>query len=284
VKVSVIVPCYNGEAYVAACLEALLAQTYPRGSYEVILVDNGSTDRTGEIARRYPVRVVVEAEKRGAYAARNAGVRVATGSILAFTDSDCEGCSTWIERVAAVLEAPGVSIVLGARRFASESLILRMLADYEVEKARYVFSRDDVSVYYAYTNNMAVRREVYEQAGPFVELQRGADVVFMSRAVAAFGCSAVRFSPDLVVRHLEIDRWYSWHRKMFIYGRSYSGYHRISHTRPLQYASRFEILRRTAKQHGYGLLRRNLMLASGVMATVAYGVGKAVGGRAAPPE
>ena len=281
--ISVIVPCYNGERYVRACLEALLAQSYPRDRYEVILVDNGSTDRTAELARRFPV-TVVEAPKRGSYAARNAGIRAASGGILAFTDSDCEVSPTWLERVAASLAEPGVVAVLGARRFARETLVLTTIADYEIEKARYVFSRNDASVYYAYTNNMAVRREVYERAGPFVEMARGADVVFMSRIVEAYGCDAVRFAPGLVVRHLEIDRWYSWHRKMFIYGRSYANYRRLSHTRPLRYSSRVEILRRTAEVHGYGFVRTNCLLAFGVMATLAFGVGKAIGGRAAAPK
>ena len=80
--ISVIVPCYNCERYIRPCLEALLAQSYPLDRYEVILVDNGSTDSSASLARLYQNVTVIEASARGAYAARNAGVRASTGPIL----------------------------------------------------------------------------------------------------------------------------------------------------------------------------------------------------------
>jgi glycosyltransferase involved in cell wall biosynthesis len=275
--ISVIVPCYNNEQYVRPCLESLLAQTYPRDSYEVILVDNGSTDRSAEIAGSYPTVTLIRASKQGSYAARNAGVRASSAPILAFTDSDCEVCPTWLEQIGAAMEDPGTTVVLGARRFAHEAFLLSTLANYEIEKARFVFSRDDASRYYAYTNNLAARREAYDRAGPFVEILRGGDVVFVSRVLQAYGCDSVRFIPELLVRHLEIYRWFHWHRKMFIYGKSYENYRELSRTRPLDWADRLEILRRTAHRHHYGLARSLLMLTSGVAATAAYALGRTVG-------
>jgi glycosyltransferase involved in cell wall biosynthesis len=272
--ISVVVPCYNNEKYVRLCLEALLAQSYPRDRYEIVLVDNRSTDRSADLAREFRPVTVLEASKQGSYAARNVGVRATSAPILAFTDSDCEVCPTWLEQIAAAMGDAEAGVLLGARRFARETLVLSTLADYEIEKARYVFSQNDAGLYYAYTNNMAVRREVYQQVGPFVEIERGADVIFVSRVVKTLGCAAVRFRPELQVRHLEIDRWFDWHRKMFLYGRSYQTYREMSHTRPLGYASRLEILRRTARRHRYGLLRSSLALVSGVAATVAYAVGR----------
>jgi glycosyltransferase involved in cell wall biosynthesis len=281
--VSVIVPCLDSKRYIGACLEALLAQTFPRDRYEVILVDNGSTDRSVEIAREYargnPVRVLVEGARRGSYAARNTGVRAARGRILAFTDSDCEVCPTWLERIAAGLAGRGASVLLGARRFARESLVLATLADYEMEKARWVFSQRDARLYYAYTNNMAVTRAAFEQAGPFVEMPRGADVVFVSRVLAVAGCDAVSFDADLMLRHLEIDRFYDWHRKMFLYGRSYRGYKTLSGTRPLGLKARLTILRRNAVRNRYGFARAVLSFASGVAAAAAYEAGRRLGAR-----
>lgn len=88
--VSVIIPIYNVELYLRRCLDSVLAQTYQ--NLEIILVDDGSPDRCGEICDEYAkadsrVRVIHQTNQ-GLSAARNAGIDVATGSFLAFIDSD----------------------------------------------------------------------------------------------------------------------------------------------------------------------------------------------------
>lgn len=95
-KLSFIVPCLNAERTISHCLESILAQTLTRESYEVIVVDNGSTDNTAQLARQYPVRIIFE-NKRGAAAARNAGIAVARGKYLAFVDSDVRLDANWAE-------------------------------------------------------------------------------------------------------------------------------------------------------------------------------------------
>jgi len=94
--VSVTVPVLNRENDIGRCLNSLLALDYP--SFEVIVVDNGSTDKTQEIVSRYPVKMVVE-QKGGAYAARNTGTEFARGEIIAFTDSDCVADRDWLKNL-----------------------------------------------------------------------------------------------------------------------------------------------------------------------------------------
>jgi glycosyltransferase involved in cell wall biosynthesis len=84
-RVSVIVPTYNEEQYIGDCLKTLLAQSHP--DYETIIVDDGSTDRTVDIARSFGVKVIQQ-NHRGPGVARNAGVQQATGEILSFLDAD----------------------------------------------------------------------------------------------------------------------------------------------------------------------------------------------------
>lgn len=89
-KVSVIVPVYNGQKYLSACIEALLGQKRPL--YEILIVDDGSTDESGAIADRYAgeyssVRVIHQ-ENRGVCAARNRGIREAAGEYIGFCDQD----------------------------------------------------------------------------------------------------------------------------------------------------------------------------------------------------
>lgn len=83
--VSVIVPCYNGAAFLEEALRSALAQSY--GEVEVVVVDDGSTDSTAEIARRFPVRYIRQ-ENRGLSEARNTGIRESKGSYLVFLDAD----------------------------------------------------------------------------------------------------------------------------------------------------------------------------------------------------
>ena len=98
--VSVIVCTRNGNPRIAACLAALERQTLP--PHEVIVVDDGSTDGTADmVAVRFPEAILLRLEPGGLSAARNAGAEVAKGSILAFTDDDCEPDEAWLAGIAA---------------------------------------------------------------------------------------------------------------------------------------------------------------------------------------
>lgn len=112
---SVVVPVYNVERYLAACLTSVLDQSHR--DLEVVVVDDGSTDRSGEIADRFAaadprVRVVHQANA-GLGAARNTGTRLAVGRYLAFADSDDVVCSGAYEHLIGALEATGSDLAIG---------------------------------------------------------------------------------------------------------------------------------------------------------------------------
>jgi glycosyltransferase involved in cell wall biosynthesis len=113
VKVSVIIPVYNGERHVRATLESVFAQTYPL--HEIITVDDGSTDSSPEILRSYGERLsVVRQENQGAAAARNTGLDHATGDAIAFLDQDDLWPADRTQRlVDALLADPEMGIVVG---------------------------------------------------------------------------------------------------------------------------------------------------------------------------
>ncbi|MGA7762788.1 MAG: glycosyltransferase, partial [Candidatus Binataceae bacterium] len=92
-KASIVVPAYNAAATLGECLDSLAHLNYP--DYEIIVVDDGSSDSTGEVAARTGVRVL-RAEHRGLAAARNSGIQAAAGSCVAFIDADARADSDWL--------------------------------------------------------------------------------------------------------------------------------------------------------------------------------------------
>lgn len=95
-KVSVVVCAYNAEITMEECMESLRFDRVRYPNYEVIVVDDGSTDRTRAIAERYPEYRLISHENRGLSVARNEGILAATGEIVAFTDSDCAVDPEWL--------------------------------------------------------------------------------------------------------------------------------------------------------------------------------------------
>ncbi len=94
-KVSVIIPALNEEKNIGKTLDAILSSDYP--NFEVIVSDNGSTDKTSEVAKVKGVKVVRE-ERKGTLWAREAGRKISSGKILAFLDADCLPENDWLSR------------------------------------------------------------------------------------------------------------------------------------------------------------------------------------------
>ena len=112
--VSVIIPVFNDSERLQKCLAALDKQTYPQNLYEVIVVDNASDQSIEEMVNQFEQAIATYESQPGSYAARNQGIKLARGEILAFTDSDCLPTTNWIEKgVEALLNEPKYTIVGG---------------------------------------------------------------------------------------------------------------------------------------------------------------------------
>ncbi len=111
-RVSVVVACYNGERTLTACLDSLERLNYP--NYEIIFVDDGSTDGTAKIAAQHPRALCFKHEKNlGLSVARNTGISAATGEIVAFTDADCRADEDWLYYLVGDLEESGFAGIGG---------------------------------------------------------------------------------------------------------------------------------------------------------------------------
>jgi glycosyltransferase involved in cell wall biosynthesis len=165
-RVSVVIPVYNLRTFLPQAIDSALAQTVP---VEVIVVDDGSTDGSGDVAAGYGARVtVVRQENRGLSAARNAGIARATGALLQFLDADDRLLPEKAASAVAVFDAdPAAGLVYSGCRFVDETN--RVLPQHG-------WSRDEGAVLPQLVlgnliNPVAaiVRRELVEAAGGFDE-------------------------------------------------------------------------------------------------------------------
>jgi glycosyltransferase AglE len=196
--VSVIVPVYNDPDRVVRCLRALTHQTYPKDRYEVIVIDNGSTDATTEAVARQPVKLLVEARVRSSYAARNRGLQGARGEVIAFTDADCEPVPEWLEEGVRALESEEADLVGGHVRFVhsarpSGSELFDAIAHMQQET-----SIRDWKV--AKTANLFTRAAVFKAIGHFSGTVRSGGDVSWTRRATSRGFRLV-YAPRAVVSH-----------------------------------------------------------------------------------
>ena len=241
--ISVIVPVRNAAATLGNCLDALLSQDLNPESYEVIVVDNQSTDDSVAVAERYQGVRVLSESRPSAYKARNCGLRAAAGKLIAFTDADCIPKKDWLSCLTKYLAGSHAKIVMGRDIPTGPTTAIRLLGNYDHSKEIFVMSSSDTSLYYGHTNCMMTRREIFDEVGFFDERPRGADVIFVQRVLSLYGTEAVLYQPDAVVDHTEIQSAFVYFKKAFIYGRSARSYGRVVSARPLRNTERLKIFR-----------------------------------------
>lgn len=113
-RFSIVIPVHNNASDLSACLESVRRQAFDRSCYEVIVVDNNSTDDTRKVAASFGVMVLEEKDFQSSYAARNRGIRAARGEFVAFTDSDCVVDPRWLAEIdAEAAGKPGVGCFAG---------------------------------------------------------------------------------------------------------------------------------------------------------------------------
>lgn len=266
-NISVVVPFHNEEQYIERCIQALLAQNYPRDQHEIIMIDNNSTDKSRDIVKQYGQIKLLSQPRQGSYAARNLGVSGANGALLAFTDSDCAPHRDWLKEIAIAMRSSGFQVLLGYRHFGSESPALSMLQAYESEKSAHIFSSDAQRLYYGYTNNMTVRKTVFENLGSFLEIPRGGDTNLVRRVLQKFPCESIAYSDKVSVRHLEITSLAKHFRKQLIYGWNNQRNRKIGSGGLLSRDARTRVFENTIRREHYGLARSIalfLILAAGV--------------------
>jgi len=216
---SIIVPFLNEEKYVEQCANSLLGQDFDKDEYEIIFVDNGSVDRSLEIVRQFDGINVLTAARKNDYVARNIALRAARGEIIAFTDADCAAARDWLTQIYAGMRGYGASIAIGRISFPESARFpLKIIEDYDsVNMERLIYgSQRECRI--AYTNNMAVKKDIFERFGLFLEWHRAADVEFLQRCICREPELKTAYISGMKVTHLEMTSLGIWIGRNFIYG------------------------------------------------------------------
>lgn len=161
---SVIIPARNAGKTIGETILATLSQSLPRDMYEVIVVDDGSSDHTAVIARKSGVKVVPQPPV-GIAAARNTGARAAKGDIVVFLDPDCVPMLDWLAQMLVPFDDPGVAAVKGAYVSQEETLVSRLIQAEIDERYRQLEQFESIDVVDGYS--AAFRRSVFLEAGGF---------------------------------------------------------------------------------------------------------------------
>lgn len=220
-KCSLIVPAYNAEKTIVSCLESALNQSISRDEYEIIVVDDGSTDKTSEIVKKYPVRLIQQ-KNQGPASARNKGANEAGGDILIFTDSDCELDSDFIKRIISPIEqCPEIVGVQGSYKTRQKEFISQF-GQVEIE-TRYNRMAQNEYIDFIGTYAAAYKKEVFMKFGGFdteFPIASGEDTEFSYKLHKA-GYKLV-FEPKAFVYHQHPSTLKKYLRVKF-----YRGYWRV---------------------------------------------------------
>lgn len=197
-EVSVIIPVYNGEKTLRKCLNSILGQAYE--NYEVIVVDNNSSDNTKEIIREFQknnkkIKYIFEPKKsRGA--ARNSGIRKAKGEIFAMTDSDCTVPENWILEITKPIIHENETAVLGF-----EKDLVNNYWTKNIQKASLEFTRRNLNGKYIShidTKNFAIKSSVMKELMFDPALRNLDDLDLYLRLKKNF---RIKFEPAIIVGH-----------------------------------------------------------------------------------
>jgi len=176
-QVSVIIPVRDGERYLSQAIESVLSQTHP--PVEVIVVDNGSSDQSRQIAQRFGGAVqVLDEPAPGAARARNAGIRVARGELMAFLDADDLWEASKLARQVDILNAqPEIDVVFTRMRdFISPELADQRAAGLACGSGEYAGLQ---------LSSMMARAAPFHSVGPFPDLLMGEFIAWYGLAQMA---------------------------------------------------------------------------------------------------
>lgn len=164
--ISVIVPAYNEEAFLDKCLSSLQKQDLNPKEFEVIVIDNASTDKTAVIAKKYPFKLVAES-RRSVVIARQRGVEVSRGKIIASADADTVYPKHWLSRIKYDFESnPKLVCVVGWLYYNKTGTFFNISNGFS-QQINLLLSKFTGKFHLAFASNMAFKRTAIEAIGGY---------------------------------------------------------------------------------------------------------------------
>jgi len=211
--ISIIIPAFNAEKYIARCLDGLRDQKNMRDECEIIVVDDGSTDATREIAQERGARVLQQAN-RGAAAARNLGAQNARGDRVLFLDGDCQPDPTWVAAMTAPFADPSIVGAGGMKQTRQKNLLSRFIqAEFDY---RYDLVRAQTYIDFIDSGTAAYRREIFLKNNGFDTTLMDAEDVELSFRLSQQNYK-MAFARDAIVYHDHPSSVAEYLRRKFTY-------------------------------------------------------------------
>ena len=207
--ISVVIPAYNAEGTLGKCLQAIRQSTFQ--NYELIVVDDGSTDKTREIALRYADRIVQFDENMGLPMSRKVGLNAASGEIAVNVDSDILIKADTLEKIADYFKAnKDINALTGL--LSRDHPNVNYLSQYKNLYMNYIFSKLPEKVFFIYGSIFAIRKGLVKQYQSNAAITD--DTEFGQQLVAAG--EEIAFLRDLEVTHLKKYTFSSWVKNDFL--------------------------------------------------------------------
>lgn len=196
-KISVVIPAFNEEQLIGKCIEAVKNQTLGKEEYEILVVDNNSTDKTAEIAKKLGATVISYSQKQGFSATKQFGTQKAKGEIIAYTDADSIPDTHWLEAIKKLMQNKNLVCVGGTILSTEGTLVNFLFIIYDfIARVNQLF---DISL--IWSPNMAVRKDAFMQIGGFnTTLKTSDDWEFIARIQKKFGIHATLYTSALCVK------------------------------------------------------------------------------------
>ncbi len=272
---SVIVPFLNEAAWLPLCLQALRKQTLTAENFELIFVDNGSTDASLEILAGYPEVLVLQEPIRDPYMARNRGIAAATGQYLVFLDADCLPDTDWLEQIAAMVTATETVVALGYIAFPKPaSRFLQAHEDYYDAKLRYLTEKRLTQCYFGHAGNMVVHSKIFRELGLFPAMPIVGDTEIIHRILNHSPNTVLIYIARARVTHAEVGSFRECIQKIYETGTYSQSLIGVSDFIPVPFSHRIRILQLCIKMHGYDRNRMAIAILALAAGAIAFQLGR----------
>ena len=229
--ISIVIPTYNRPEKLKECLESLTELEYPRDSYEVIVVDDGSKISLESVVENFENQIEITLLKQknaGPATARNTGAKQAKGEFLAFTDDDCKPAPDWLNQIAACF-AKKPDCLIGGKTINILSENPFSTASQELINYLYsYYNRDPEQATFFASNNIAISKQRFHEIGGFdTTYPRAAaeDREFCDRWLQ-YGNQMI-YVPEVNVYHAHKLTLSSYWKQHFFYGRGAFCFHQV---------------------------------------------------------